>query len=240
MKRLFKNLFLRNWGLKLFSLLLALILWMTLIPPEKIFSKKNLTIPLVIHNIPSGMELVRKPPDKIDVTIEAPNRYIDRITPVNVMAKLNLENATIIQEDYTINETMISIPAGVRAEVIQISPNTINLKLEKTKEILLDVEPDIIGIEELKEGLKIEKIETIPSQVLIIGPESKVRDDYKVRTSLIDISALTETTEFETDLILPSPDLRLASSLTKVKVTIYIQKETPEDKEGDIRKTQKK
>lgn len=240
MKRLFKNLFLRNWGLKLFSLLLALILWMTLIPPEKIFSKKNLTIPLVIHNIPSGMELVRKPPNEIDVTIEAPNRYIDRITPVNVMAKLNLENATIIQEDYTINETMVSIPAGVRAEVIKISPNTVNLKLEKTKEILLDVEPDIIGIEELKEGLKIEKIETIPSQVPIIGPESKVRDDYKVRTSPIDISALTETTEFEAYLILPSPDLRLASSLTKVKVTIYIQKETPEDKEGDIKKTQKK
>lgn len=240
MKRLFKNLFLRNWGLKLFSLLLALILWMTLIPPEKIFSKKNLTIPLVIHNIPSGMELVRKPPNEIDVTIEAPNRYIDRITPVNVMAKLNLENATIIQEDYTINETMISIPAGVRAEVIKISPNTVNLKLEKTKEILLDVEPDIIGIEELKEGLKIEKIETIPSQVSIIGLESKVRDDYKVRTSPIDISAITETTEFKANLILPSPDLRLASSLTKVKVTIYIQKETPEDKEGDIKKTHKK
>lgn len=240
MRRLFKNLFLRNWGLKLFSLLLALILWMTLIPPEKIFSKKNLTIPLELHNIPSGMELVRKPPDKIDVTIEAPNRYIDRITPVNVMAKLNLENASIIQEDYTINETMVSIPAGVRAEVIKISPNTVNLKLEKTKEILLDVEPDIIGIEELKEGLKIEKIETIPSQVPIIGPESKVRDDYKVRTSPIDISALTETTEFEAYLILPSPDLRLASSLTKVKVTIYIQEKTPEDKEGDIKKTQKK
>lgn len=240
MKRLFKNLFLRNWGLKLFSLLLALILWMTLIPPEKIFSKKNLTIPLVIHNIPSGMELVRKPPNEIDVTIEAPNRYIDRITPVNVMAKLNLENATIIQEDYTINETMISIPAGVRAEVIKISPNTVNLKLEKTKEILLDVEPDIIGIEKLKEGLKIEKIETIPSQVSIIGLESKVRDDYKVRTSPIDISAITETTEFKANLILPSPDLRLASSLTKVKVTIYIQKETPEDKEGDIKKTHKK
>ncbi|NQT79374.1 MAG: hypothetical protein HQ555_03135 [Candidatus Aminicenantes bacterium] len=240
MKRHFKNLFLRNWGLKLFSLLLALILWMTLIPPEKIFSKKNLTIPLVIHNIPSGMELVRKPPNEIDVTIEAPNRYIDRITPVNVMAKLNLENATIIQEDYTINETMISIPAGVRAEVIKISPNTVNLKLEKTKEILLDVEPDIIGIEKLKEGLKIEKIETIPSQVSIIGLESKVRDDYKVRTSPIDISAITETTEFKANLILPSPDLRLASSLTKVKVTIYIQKETPEDKEGDIKKTQKK
>jgi len=240
MKRFFKNLFLRNWGLKLFSLILALVLWATLIPPEKIFSKKNLTISLVLHNIPSGMELVRKPPDKIDVTIEAPNRYIDQITPVNVTAKLNLENATIIQEDYTITETMISIPAGVRAEVIKISPNTINLKLEKTKEILLDVEPDIIGIEELKEGLKIEKIETIPSQVPIIGPESKVRDDYKVRTSPIDISALTETTEFEADLILPSPDLRLASSLTKVKVTIYIQEEMPEDKEGDIKKIQKK
>jgi len=237
MKRFFKNLFLKNWGLKLFSLIIALILWMTLIPEEKIFSEKSLSISLQPHNIPSEMELVKKPPATIDVVIRAPKRYIDQITSANVVAKLNLENASLIQEDYTLNETMISIPAVAKAEVIKISPNTVNLKLEKTKEIMLDVEPNIIG--ELKEGLKIEKIEVSPSQVLVKGPESKVMDDYKVGTSPIDISALSQSTELEADLILPNPDLRLASSLTKVKIKISIQEEKPKDKEGE-KKPQKK
>ncbi len=230
MNILLRKLFLKNWGLKLFSLLLALIMWAALIPEEKISSEKRLTIQLEAHNIPPDMELVKKPPDKIDVTIRAPIRYIDQITPANVVAKLNLENASLIQENYTLNETMISIPAGAKATVIRIFPNTVNLKLESSKEILLDVEPDIIG--KLIEGFKIEKIEVDPPQVLVRGAESAVREDYKIRTSPIDISALMQTTELEADLTLPSPDLRFASSQTKVKITIFIVEEIPVKKSG--------
>ncbi len=41
MKRFFKKLFTKNWELKLISLILALILWVILIPEEKIFSEKK-------------------------------------------------------------------------------------------------------------------------------------------------------------------------------------------------------
>ena len=237
MKRFFKKLFTKNWELKLISLILALILWLILIPEEKIFSEKNLTITLETHNTPQGMELVKKPLDKIDVTIKAPNRYIDQITPANVVAKLNLENASVVQEDYALNETMISIPAGAKATVIRISPNTVNLKLEKTKEIMLDVEPNIVGV--AKEGYRIGIWRVIPDQVLIQGPESKLKEDYIVRTSPIDISELTQTTKFEVDLILPNPDVRLASSQAKVEVIITIQEEGSEDKKRGNQKIQK-
>ncbi len=234
MKRFFRNLFLKNWSLKLFSLLLAVILWLTLIPEEKMFSEKSLNIPLELHNIPPEMELVEKPPATIDVKIRAPKSLISEITSANVHAVLNLEKATLEQEDYPINRSMISIPSG--AEVKDYHPSQVSLKLERTREIMLGVEADIIG--ELKEGLKIENVGVFPPQVLIKGPESKVKDDYKVRTSPIDISTLTESTELEADLILPNPDLRLASSETKVKVRIIIQEEDLKDKEG--KKKQKK
>ncbi len=237
MKRFFKKLFTKNWELKLISLILALILWLILIPEEKIFSEKNLTITLETHNTPQGMFLVKKPLDKIDVTIKAPNRYIDQITPANVVAKLNLENASVVQEDYPLNETMISIPAGAKATVIRISPNTVNLKLEKTKEIMLEVEPDIVGM--AKEGFKMGVWRVVPDKVLIQGPESKLKESYIVRTSPIDISELTQTTEFEVDLILPNPDVRLASSQAKVLVTIVIQEEGSEDKKTGDQKTRK-
>jgi YbbR domain-containing protein len=228
MKRFFKRLFLKNWGLKLFSFLLALILWLTLITPERIPSAKELTIPLELHNIPPGMELIEKPPSTIDVTIRASKSLINDITPATVHAELNLEKASLDQRDYPLDKSMITIPSG--AEVREIRPSQVSLKLEKTKEILLDVEANIIG--KLKEGLKIENIGIFPPQVLIEGPESKVKERYKVRTSPIDISELTETTELEADLILPSPDLRLASAQTKVRVRILIQEENPEAKRG--------
>ena len=174
----------RNWGLKLFSFLIALLLWFTLIPEEKMSSEKTLTIPLELHNIPSGIELVEKPPSTIDIKIKAPNRLISQITPANVHAVLNLQKASIDQEEYPLNDSMISIPQG--AEVKDILPSQVYLRFETTREVMLDVEPNIIG--KLKEGLKLENVRTTPSQVLIKGPESKVREDYKVRTSPIDIS----------------------------------------------------
>ncbi len=56
---------------------------------------------------------------------------------------LNLERASLDQEDYPLNKGMISIPSG--AEVREIRPSQVSLKLERTKEILLDVEANIIG-----------------------------------------------------------------------------------------------
>ena len=235
MKRFFKRLFLKNWGLKLFSFLLALILWLTLITPEKVFSDKWLTIPLELHNIPPEMELMEKPPASVDVKIRASKSLINDITSANVHAVLNLEKASLDQEDYPLRKSMISIPSG--AEVREIRQSQVSLKLERTREILLDVEANIIG--ELKKGLKVENVGVFPPQVLIKGPESKVKDNYKVRTSPIDISSFTETTELEVDLILPNPDLRLASTQTKVRVRILIQEENPEAKRGK-KKTQKK
>ncbi|UCE22910.1 MAG: hypothetical protein JSV46_12100 [Candidatus Aminicenantes bacterium] len=238
MKVFLKGLFLKNWGLKLFSLLIALILWITLIPPEKMFSEKSLTISLETHNLPQNMELVQKPPATIDVTIRAPNRYIDQITSSKVVAELNLENASLFQEDYTLNESMISMPTGVRATVIKITPNTVNLKLERSIEIMLEVVPETIG--DPIAGLKIDKIEVDPAQVLIRGAESRIKKDYKIRTSPIDISTLMQTTELEADLILPSPDLSFATSLTKVKVTIFIVEDNPGKTPGQKKSRRKK
>jgi YbbR domain-containing protein len=235
MNRIIRNIFLRNWGLKLFSLLLALVLWLTLIPEEKIFSEKTLTVPLELHNIPAQMELVERPPSTVDVKIRAPQRILNQFTSVAVHAALNLERASVEQTEYPLNKGMISLPSG--GEVIDIYPSQVNLRLERTKEVMLQVEPSITG--ELQQGLKLEKIEVIPDEVLIKGPESKVKETYKVRTSPIDLSSLTQSKELEADLILPSPDLRLASQ-TKVKVRVILSEEKEEKTEEQKNNKKKK
>jgi YbbR domain-containing protein len=236
MIRSIKNLFLRNWILKLISFLAALVLWLSLTPKERIFSEKTLTIPLELYNIPAEMELVEKPPATVDVKIRAPKSLIAQITPANVHAVLNLEKGRLDQKEYPLNESMISIPPG--AAVKDIYPSQVNLKFEGTKEIMLDVEPNITG--EVKEGLRIEAVRVTPPQVLIKGPASKVKDKNKVRTSPIDISGLSQSAEYEAVLIPPNPEVRLASSQTKVKVMVVLREERPEDKKGVRKKTQKK
>ena len=225
MKKRVKSLFLKNWELKLFSLLLSFILWLTLIPKVKTLADKHLSIPLEVYNIPPNMEILEKPPESVYAIIRAPKSILEQITPTSVVAKLNLEKASPLQEEYPITKEMISLPEG--AEVIRISPNLIRLKLEKTTETYLKIEPYIIG--KLPPNLKIEKIEVIPPVVKVEGPESKVIPGEKIRTSPIDISNFETSAEISPTLILPNPYLRLASE-EQVKIKIKIVKV---EKEGE-------
>ncbi len=226
MIKILRNFFVRNWELKLLSLLIAFFVWLSLIPEEKTFSEKTLTIPLETHNIPPDMELVEKPDPTVDVTIRAPNRMINEISAVNVFAKLNLSRATVYQQEFPLNETMISIPTG--AEVVRISPATVRLKLERTTQVSLDIAPNIIG--EVREGYGVAKIEVSPPRVLVKGPESKFGPKDKVSTSPVDISGLAASTDVEADLILPKPELRLASPRAKVRVRVFVERTAPEEK----------
>ena len=224
MIRLIRRVFLRNWGLKLFSFLVALVLWLTLIPEEKTFTEKNLTVQLELHNIPAGMEVVEKPPSTVDVKIRTPRRLLEQVTPANVRAVLDLRDARVDVENYDLNESMIKIPQG--AQVTEVRPSQVSLKLERTVAVMLEVEPQITG--ELQEGLGVVKIEVVPPQVLVSGPESKINRNAKVRTTPVDISPLTQQTEIEARLILPDPDLQFASAQTAVRVRVLIQEDKTE------------
>jgi len=225
MNKILRNIFVRNWGLKLFSFLLALAFWFSIIPEEKFSFEKSVTVSLELHNLPAGMEIIEKPPPTIDVTIKAPHRLIDTINPETVRARLELGTARVEQTEFPINRNMISLPQG--AEVKNISPSQVRMRLERSREIMLEVEANLIG--QLQANLELIGVDVIPNEVSIIGPESKVKETYKVRTSPIDISSLTETIEMETDLILPDPDLRMTSYETIVTVRIIIEAKNPEE-----------
>jgi YbbR domain-containing protein len=218
MIRRLKILLTRNWGLKLLSLVLSFILWMTLIPEEKIQSEKTIAVPLEVHGLPADLEVVEKPQATIDVTLRAPNRLLAQLTAANVRAILNLDKATTNQEDYPLNPDMIAV--APEAKVVRVMPNKVRLKLEKGKEVSMEISPTLIG--QVKAGSRIEKVVVVPSKAFVRGPESKIKAKDRIRTTPIDITDLAQTAEFEADLILPKPELRLTTAQTRAKVRVVL------------------
>jgi len=218
-KRLLRRLFVKNWGLKVFSLILAVILWLILVPEEKVAIEKILSIPLEASNIPAHMELVEKPVSLVEVTLRAPSRLINQIMVSNLSVLLNLENASAYQEDYPLYPNMISLPTG--AEVVRIYPNRVHLKLEETKALMLEVVPSIIR-ESVRPGYRLDKVEVDPAQVLVKGPNSKLNERDKVRTVPIDLAPFARTADVQAELILPRPELRLAFDQMRVRVRLII------------------
>jgi len=227
MKINLKKIFLKNLGLKIFSFLLALILWFSLIPEEKRFSEKSLNVSLELHNIPSNIELVGSPPQTVHVTIRAPERLINQITSANVHAVLDLKKASTAQQDYTLSRSMVNIPDGV--EVKEISPSLVNLKFEKSKQLMLEIKPNIIG--KLPPGFNLKKIEVEPSEILVKGPESKLNEKDIVKTNPIDISNFKHSTAVEADLITPAPELTIVGPKTTVLVKLLIEVEESEEQD---------
>jgi len=216
-----RNLITRNWPLKLAALLLAFILWMTLIPEEKVNSDKTFAVALEMRNLPGEFEVVEKPQATVEVTLRANNRVLNQLSAANVRCVLSLEKATVNQEDYPLNPDMIAAPA--EAKVVRVMPNKVRVKIERGREVSMEIEPALIG--KPKPGFKVVKYEILPSKAMVRGPESKIKPKDKVRTSPIDISGIAQTADFEADMILPKPELRLTTAQTRVRVRVVVAAE---------------
>ena len=219
MKRNLTRWLVRDWELKLVSLFLAAGLWLILVPAEKIYSEKALTIPIETKNIPVGLEIVEQQTSAIDITVRAPNRLLNEIGPSGLVARIDLDRATVLQQEYPLDKSMIAVPPG--AEVVKILPNKVTIKLERTGEASFDVHPTLRG--KTAPGFRIARTEIEPASVVVRGPESRVRAKEAATTAPVDVSGLTEPTVFEADIILPRPELRLVSAPTRARVTVQVE-----------------
>ncbi len=215
----------RDWPLKLVSLALALVLWLLLVPAEKVSSEKSLVIPLETRNVPAGLEIVERPVPTVDVTIRAPKRVLSEITPSSLVARIDLDRATVPQQEYPLNAAMIVLPPG--AQAVKISPSKVTIRLERTVEATLDVHATLRG--KPAPGYRITRIEIDPDQVAVQGPESRVKASDAATTAPVDVSGLAESTVFDADIILPRPELRFVAAQTDARVTVVIE---PEKKTG--------
>ena len=232
MRNTVRNLFVRDWKLKLVSLLLAVAVWLLLVPAEKKFSEKSLTIPLETRNIPAGLEIVERPATAIDVTLRAPDRTLDEIGPSALVARVDLDRATVLQQEYPLNQSMIAVPPG--AEVVKISPGKVTIKLERTAEATLDLHPTLRG--RPAPGYRIVRTEIEPASVVVRGPESRVRAKEAASTAPIDVTGLAGSTVFTADIILPRPELRLASPETSARISVLVEPDPAVAKKAPARK----
>jgi YbbR domain-containing protein len=223
MRRLLTRWVTREWPLKLVSIGLALGIWLLLAPSQKMSSEKSLTIPLETRNVPPSLEIVERPPATVDITLRAPNRLLKEIGPSGLVARIDLDRATVLQQEYALSTSMIAVPPG--AQVVKISPSKVTIKLERTAEATLEVHATLRG--KSAPGFHVDGIEIDPSTVTVQGPESRVRAKEAATTAPVDIGGISQPTVFDADIILPLPDLRFVSSRTSARVAVHIAPDKP-------------
>jgi len=201
--RLLREWIIKNWFLKIFSLLLATMLWLTI--ASQTSAEIGLEVPLEYRNIPPQMEITGDTTNSVQVRVRGSVTVIKGVSPKDVTAAINL--ATMKPGEKILPLTPQNVQAPFDTEVIRVSPSSVRFDLEPTVSKLIAVVPTILGAP--APGYEIGNVLLNPAQVRVEGPESRVHVIDSVPTLAIHIDGRKARLEQSVQLEVPDPDVRV-------------------------------
>lgn len=193
----------RHFGLKLMSVGLAVLLWLTVSGEEMV--ERGLRVPLELQQFPAGLEIQGEAPSTVDVRVRGTSGALSRVAAGDVVAVLDLRAARAGNRLFPLTPELVHVPFGV--EIVQIIPSTIALSFEPSATSEVPVVASTEG--EPAPGYVLGKVTVTPDRVEIVGPESAVKRAREAVTETISVADLRESETSAVTIGLADPALRL-------------------------------
>ena len=212
----FRRFLTHNWFLKVFSVLVASLLWLTIASETN--SVINRTIALEFQGIPLNMEITGETATQVDLQLRGSSSLLNGISPADVAAVISLVGETPGGKTVNLSSANIQTPFGV--EVLRIDPIRIQFDLERTLTRTLPVRVVFEG--EPAEDHEVITNFVTPSTVNVVGPESNIRPLESLPTTSVRIDGARSTVRSFADLNIVDPLVRL-ESLSPHEVQVEIR-----------------
>lgn len=220
--RFFREILLKNWGLKLTAIFLGFFLWLFVRGDRNV--ERIMTVPLEIR-IPRNMEITNERPSFVEITV--------RGTPLNIGWSLSGQPAYTIDLQTAgegthvvpLSPGNVRIPPASGIEVIRVSPPRITLVLEETiaKEVPV-LAPPLRG--EPAEGYDVYKVTYWPTRVRVTGPRSHVDALNRVVPAPVSVTGLNQPLRTFSNLMVEDHSLRLnPAGPVEVNIMIGVHRE---------------
>ncbi len=211
-----KDIFLKDWHLKLISLSFSILLWSFVVGQEK--AEIGLTIPIEIVNLPSNMVIANDIPSNIEIRVFGPRSIIKNIASRNLTKVINLKDATVGKVVIHLAADDFSLPGGVK--VLRIKPNIITFEIQPLMRKTVAVKAVIQN--KPAPGYEVKEVLVRPLTTQISGPANVVRSIKVLKLSPIDVKGATKTFT-----VVTSPDLQKyrisVEGPSKFEVTVVIK-----------------
>ncbi|HEY7510780.1 MAG TPA: CdaR family protein [Vicinamibacteria bacterium] len=204
-----------NLPLKLVSLGLAVLLWFVI--GEKT-SERGLSVPVELQNVPRELELLGEPTNVVDVRVRAAPSVIQRLTPGDVSARIDLSGVREGEHIVHLTGDDIRVPFGVR--VVKITPSIITMAFERTLTKTVPIRPRLLG--RPSPGYEVAEVTAEPPEVRVSGPKSRVQEMESAYTEPVSLDGASSTVVDTVNLGLDDPVLRIQGS-PRVRVTARIR-----------------
>lgn len=209
-----KEFFFKNFGLKIASIILAIILWF--VASSRGQSEIFIDVQLEFMNIPSGVELINSTDKTISLNIKGPEKYIKNIKPSDIRASIDLSKAKKGESTYYLAKENIQLPRSIT--LLNISPSSITVTTEETVTKTVRVIPVITGVPE--RGYKLQTTAVVPKDIQIEGIQSEVLKIRNIKTESVDITGVNETFAQKLKLDLRGKNIRTKPDSVTVTVII--------------------
>lgn len=218
-----RELFTRNLGYKLLSLLFAVLCWAWVQGEQRV--EDRLKIPIQ-WSLPEGLSFVEAPLESTFVTLEGPQAVVRALPQQGLHLTVDLAKAS--EGEVTVDladRAIVGLPSQVRVKEIQ--PSRLKLQLDRIRSRRVRVVPVTKG--DPAPGYRLAKVEVVPERVDLNGPGAVLQTVAEVKTDAIDVGGLREDTEFEVGLATRRSQLSPAKG-TRIKVKVHVEATVKERK----------
>ena len=169
---------LRDWKLKILSLLLAFILWFATTYIGE--TKMNISTPLHLLNLDENLIVKGVDTKHVMVTLDGALSTLKSIKGEEITVAIDLARAKEGRQSYVIRKSDIVAPKGARVEAVR--PDYVVLELDKMVEKSL---PVVVRLDE-KLAQKYKVISWSPRFVSVKGSEESLAQRVSLRTVPVD------------------------------------------------------
>jgi len=123
--RLLRRIFLHDFGLKLFAVLISFFLWSTYTAEP--YAEIAYTVPIAFVNLPPGLAVTGDVPASVHVLLRGRSGLLRRMVPADLTFTVDLGNAHAGAMPVHLTTSMVTVPYGT--EVVRIFPAEFRLSL---------------------------------------------------------------------------------------------------------------
>lgn len=218
-----REIFLKDWGLKLLALAVTLILWFG-VTGQRTPERKSLIGVRLSFTLPPNMDIGNNYRNEVNVTVSGDKSEIIRLDGRPLVATVDVSSFPAGEQlvQLTTKNVSLDLPTGVKIEAI--TPNSVLIHLEPHIEKELDVAPRFSG--KPADGYEIIGTpEITPAKVKISGPESHVKAIDKAPTAKISLDGLkSDYTVVQVAIDIKDDKVSIVDSGVTVKIKIGEQR----------------
>lgn len=209
----------RNLGLKLVALVLALAVWIVVSAPRRERAvERRFSASLSLIGMPRAFVITGQVPDQFSVRLRGRKPDLDALSSRNLEVTVDMGwLASAGEATITVQPRALNVPPEV--EVMSIDPTKFSFRVERLRQRSVLIRPFLIG--ELPSGYVAGAASASPDRALVAGPEPQVVAMTEVGTERIIMTGRTDTFVQNVAVVSDSPLVRVIAPVT-TQVTVPV------------------